>query len=459
MRKPLLILSLTFLYAILFSAPVKTPAPSAPLPKAAVLVSYDGQGDFYDFTASQDNYNLSAVYQSVMYLLPDYRSNFTFIEMDKMQFIPYASGEDKKAIESLGADYLIKINYRIIGDKMREIEFAGILKDGSKIVSNKLIVYTTFGPQTFEQIYSAVKNVMKRLITEESAKQAGQPEIGKDQASKFVVTYMTNYSLVTHTNIVNLSATNNIGKKKDVTSILTVYGPFRYINVINDDYFEIYSTSQVFHDTGYEVKLHQGMNILYFSMDKPIEKTWAWSFRNEKVFIINKNSSTNTTLHLKDFHYVPVNHIFLDFSFSSLGNSYDYLGLHRSVHFGLRIGIDPHAKLKFGIGIPFGSYIYNTSFPILIVGFEHSFSEDLNGNELYFQEYIKSLFCDVQFNADVFVFSAGINLRFLSLVSFSAGFEFGTYSTAVNPMNIGIFARYNIYLPYPTAYKNYELYY
>jgi hypothetical protein len=444
---------------------VKTPAPSgvpaqkAPLPKAAVLVSYDGQGDFFDFTASQDNYNLSAVYQSVMYLLPDYRSNFTFIEMNQMQFIPYSAGEDMKAIESLGLDYLIKINYHVLDDKKREIEFTGLWKDGARIVSNKLIVYSTFGPQTFEQIYSAVKNVMKRLITEENSKQAVKPGIGKDEAAGFMVTYMTNYSMVTHTNIVNLSSTNTIGDKMNDASILTVYGPFRYINVINDDYFEIYSTSQLFHDMGYDVKLHPGMNILYFSMDKPIEKTWAWSFRNEKVFIINQNSSTNTSLHLKDFTYVPVNHIFLDFSFTSLGDSYNFMAPLKSVHFGMRIGIDPHAKLKFGIGIPMYLYNINDSFLFLIVGYEHSFLENLNGNNLYFQEYITSFFFDLQFSTSMFVFSTGVNLRFHSLVSFSAGLEFGTYSAAYNPINFGLFVRYDIYLPYPTAYKNYELYY
>jgi len=459
------ILYIFFFFAagtILYPAPVKIPAPQntpvkkAPLPKVTVLVSYTGYSDFYEFTASQDNYNLSAVYQSVMYLLPDYQTNFNFIELNKMQFIPFSLEEDRKAIETMGLDYLIKINYHVLNNNTRVIEFAGLWSDGSRIVSNKIVLYGTPGPDTFEKVYSAMQNVMKYMVKVDQGKQAGQQAgLNKEQVSSFIYTYLTNVNIVTITNKTVSAVSNNApaetGNKTfyndDEIKTLTVLGPYKYLEVANVLIHKTFTNSQLYDEKGYQVSIYPGLNILNFSLTKSTNKPGLFEYKDEKIFMINSKSLTLSTLDLKNYAYVPVHHIFLNVTLTTINNISLYY------QFGIRIGVSPLTKLKLAIGYNDRLVGNQASF---IFGYEHAIFDNLKGADLYRMEYLTSFFVDLNINGSATILSAGVNLRVNPLLSFSLGMEVGyfPYDTGAG---FGIFARYDIYFPYPTEYKNYVM--
>ncbi|NPV02144.1 MAG: hypothetical protein HPY53_12275 [Brevinematales bacterium] len=449
--------------AILYPAPVKTPAPQstpakkAPLPKVTVLVSYTGYSDFYEFTASQDNYNLSAVYQSVMYLLPDYQTNFNFIDMNKMQFIPYSLEEDRKAIETIGLDYLIKINYHVLNYKTRVIEIAGLWSDGSRIVSNKIILIGTPGPDTFDKVYSSMQNVMKYMIKVDQGKQAGQQAgLNKEQVSSFIYTYLTNVNIVTITNKTIPTVTNiapvETGIKTfyndDEIKTLKVLGPYKYLEVANVLYHKTFTNAQIYDEKGYQVSIYPGLNILSFSMTKSTNKPGLLAYKEEKIFLINSKSLSSSTIDLKNYAHVPVHHIFLDATLSTIFNISYYF------HFGIRIGLSTLSKLKLAIGY---SDRLTGNQASLILGYEHAIFNDLNGPDIYRMEYRYSFFIDLNLNGSASSLSSGVNFRFNPLLSFSLGLEVGFYSEYESKFGFGVFARYDIYFPYPTEYRNYVM--
>jgi hypothetical protein len=452
-----LILFFTIPCALIYPAPAKTTAPpaaqlkKAPLPKVAVLVSFDGYADFYEFTASQDNYNLSAVYQSLSFQLSSYSTNLTFVGTDKMLYLPLSAYEDKKAIDTLEVDYLIKLNLIKYG-KFSTLEIGALQKDGNWLVKYKIVLKEKISAGSLDEIFVLFNKTIDGILLDVKAQNLKKLIGGTNYI------FMTNYNHIIETN--TISSFDFTGAYL-IKNNLHIIGDFQYLELISSykrDYYK--QGSQGFNTP---VSIYPGLNFIRVSYNNPQFIDNSWEFKNEQIFLINNISLTNSYLTLAEYNNVPVTHFFL-----SIGMKY-FLSIREpllDLDIGFRFALSSFQKIKFALTIiqtyyRFDYYGYYSPNLGIKIGYEN-----MLGKTYSRFDYAFCWFADAIASFSQIGINSGISLRADPILSINAGIgvqyipaSFFYYSRSSDSWDFCLFIQYEMFAPIPQAYKNYELNY
>jgi hypothetical protein len=452
--KIFIILSFFLIPAVwIFPAPVKTPpqktAPSKLIQPArtAVLISFDGFADQDDFLMSPENFNLNAVYQSLAFQIKSYSTSIQLADTGKAIYIPNLPGEDKKAMDALGIDYLIKLNLIKFG-KASTLEISLLSNQGVSLMKNKIVFYEKMSPEAFESIYAIFNKTVKHLIQDFDARNLKK---GIAPPEKVWVTNLTTINIINKVPVLDLSA--GVGQKTK----LHITGDFQYLELINSYQTISVTNQELFYTNHYPLDIYPGLNYLRVCYNPPNFGLNSWGFKSEQLFLIHNKSLKSTALDVNDYKHVPVTHFFVSIGVKK------YLSIAEPLadfDIGFRFGMTPFQKIKLAITSVErkGFYSYGNYYLNFGIGLKFGYENKI-GNLDTALDYALCWFIDGIVSEYKLGINSGVSLRFHPLLSFNAGVGLNyfapSYSLPGGLADISFFIDYDLYLAFPNAEKNY----